>query len=115
MHCQLIQHSLLAQLPISPTSRTRLVVASQALEIQHLQDLLKSRDKETADIGRRALEERQETEKALIARTEQISRLEAQVVLLGDKLREMEEGKEARIGEEVAVVMSMTQAGKDRD
>lgn len=98
-----------------PGSRTRLVVASQALEIQHLQDLVRSREQEIAETRARHADDRGRANETIQALELKNQRLESQVQLLASKLRELESDKEQQLGEEMTAILSMTQTGRERD
>ena len=52
---------------VSPSSRTRLVVASQALEIQHLQSVIGGKDKELHEVTSTVLGDKAALERQLAA------------------------------------------------
>jgi hypothetical protein len=101
--------------PSSPKSRQRLVVASQALEIQHLQDLVRSRERDVSEVSRRAAADAEEYRKQITALTSKNTRLDNQVQLLADKLRQVETSRESSAVDDVQSMRSLAMSGQERD
>jgi hypothetical protein len=91
------------------------VVASQSLEIQHLQEQLNRKDRESHAALSRVLEEKANVESQLATQQARSARLEAQVQLLGDRLREME-GAEGRVlANDSAALADASKSARQRD
>ena len=99
----------------SPKSRQRLVVASQALEIQHLQDLVRSRERDVSELARRAAADAEEYRKQIAVLSQKNTRLDNQVQLLADKLRQIESSRESSAVDDLQSMKSLAASGQERD
>ena len=95
--------------------RQRLVVASQALEIQHLQDTLRSRERELSERDAWHAKQADEQAKHISSLQHKNEALDRDVLLLSNKLRGMESEEEVHASEEVQYMNHAAHSSREKD